>query len=177
MKVINSKISKKFLELVSKELRGDWVLMGGAVMVFLGVNERVTVDIDLAGPQTANQSDTIKLMTIAEKIGLSPEAINQAGAFFLHRIPNWQENLVPLLKTDKFSLSRPNSFLFLQLKMARLSESDLSDCMNMLKLEPLTAKQTKNLKTKIIRVSKNSKVTNEFRNRCVELLKKLEELN
>lgn len=173
MKVINSKISKKFLELVSKELRGDWVLMGGAVMVFLGVNERVTVDIDLAGPQTANQSDTIKLMTIAEKIGLSPEAINQAGAFFLHRIPNWQENLVPLLRTDKFSLSRPNSFLFLQLKLSRLSESDLSDCINILKIEPLTSKQEQVLKNQISRAAKNSKATNEYKNRCSVLFKSL----
>ena len=87
MTVINTKISKKFLELAAKELKGDWVVMGGTVMVLMGVNERFTVDIDLAGPKTATQADTLKLMTIAEKIGLAPEAINQAGAFFLNRIP------------------------------------------------------------------------------------------
>jgi len=177
MKAINSKISKKFLDLASQELQGDWVIMGGAVMVLLGVSERFTVDIDLAGPETATQADTLKLMTIAEKIGLAPEAINQAGAFFLNRIPHWKENLVTILRNEKFTLSRPNSFLFLQLKMARLSESDLSDCINMLKIEPITAKQVKVLKTEITRASKNSKATNEFRNRCAVLFKKLEELS
>ncbi len=173
MTVINTKISKKFLELAAKELKGDWVVMGGTVMVLMGVNERFTVDIDLAGPKTATQADTLKLMTIAEKIGLAPEAINQAGAFFLNRIPRWEDNLVPILKTKHFSLSRPISFLFLQLKSARLSESDLGDCLNMLKIEPLTPKQAQNLKTEINKALKNSKATNEFKQRCHLLLKSL----
>jgi hypothetical protein len=173
MTVINTKISKKFLELAAKELKGDWVVMGGTVMVLMGVNERFTVDIDLAGPKTATQADTLKLMTIAEKIGLAPEAINQAGAFFLNRIPRWEDNLVPILQTKHFSLSRPNSFLFLQLKIARLSESDLGDCLNMLKIEPLTPKQAQKLKTEINKALRNSKATNEFKQRCHLLLKSL----
>jgi len=173
MTVINTKIGKKFLELAAKEIKGDWVVMGGTVMVLMGVNERFTVDIDLAGPKTATQADTLKLMTIAEKIGLAPEAINQAGAFFLNRIPHWEDNLVPILQTKHFSLSRPNSFLFLQLKIARLSESDLGDCLNMLKIEPLTPKQAQNLKTEINKALKNSKATNEFKQRCHLLLKSL----
>ena len=173
MTVINTKISKKFLELAAKELKGDWVVMGGTVMVLMGVNERFTVDIDLAGPKTATQADTLKLMTIAEKIGLAPEAINQAGAFFLNRIPRWEDNLVPILQTKQFSLSRPNSFLFLQLKIARLSESDLGDCLNMLKIEPLTTKQVQSLKTEINKALRNSKATNEFKQRCHLLLKSL----
>jgi hypothetical protein len=173
MTVINTKISKKFLELAAKELKGDWVVMGGTVMVLMGVNERFTVDIDLAGPKTATQADTLKLMTIAEKIGLVPEAINQAGAFFLNRIPRWEDNLVPILQTKHFSLSRPNSFLFLQLKIARLSESDLGDCLNMLKIEPLTTKQVQSLKTEVSKALRNSKATNEFKQRCHLLLKSL----
>jgi hypothetical protein len=112
-------------------------------------------------------------MTIAEKIGLAPEAINQAGAFFLNRIPRWEDNLVPILQTKHFSLSRPNSFLFLQLKIARLSESDLGDCLNMLKIEPLTPKQVQSLKTEINKALRNSKATNEFKQRCHLLLKSL----
>jgi hypothetical protein len=173
MTVINTKISKKFLELAAKELKGDWVVMGGTVMVLMGVNDRFTVDIDLAGPKTATQADTLKLMTIAEKIGLAPEAINQAGAFFLNRIPRWEDNLVTILKTKHFSLARPNAFLFLQLKLGRLSESDLGDCFNMLKIEPLTPKQAQNLKTEINKALKNSKATNEFKQRCHLLLKSL----
>lgn len=176
MTAINSKMSNKFLDLASKELHGDWVIMGGAVMVLLGVSERFTVDIDLAGPESATQAETLKLMSIAEKIGLAPEAINQAGAFFLNRIPHWKDNLVPIIKNTQFSLSRPNSFLFLQLKMARLSESDLSDCINMLKIEPLKPKQAQILKSEIAKASKSYKATNEFRNRCAMLFKKLEEL-
>lgn len=177
MTSINSKISKKFLDLASKELRGNWVVMGGAVMVLLGVSERFTVDIDLAAPETATQADSLKLMEIAEQIGLAPEAINQAGAFFLNRIPHWKENLVPIIKNSKFSLSRPNSFLFLQLKIVRLSESDLSDCINMLTIEPVNQKQAQILKSEIARLSWNAKATNEFKIRCGLLFKKLEELS
>jgi hypothetical protein len=176
MTAISSKISKKFLDLASQELQGDWVIMGGAVMILLGVRERFTVDIDLAGPEAATQADTLKLMGIAEKIGLAPEAINQAGAFFLNRIPHWKENLVTMIKSDKFSLYRPNSFLFLQLKIARLSESDLSDCINMLKIEPITPKQAQILKSEITKASKKSSATDEFRKRCALLFKKLEGL-
>jgi hypothetical protein len=170
---IDSKITHRFLELAAKELKGHWIILGGSVMVLLGVNERFTVDIDLAGPKTATQADTLKLMTIAEKIGLAPEAINQAGAFFLNRIPRWEDNLVPILETKHFSLSRPNAFLFLQLKIARLSESDLGDCLNMLKMEPLTTKQVQSLKTEINKALKNSKATNEFKQRCHLLLRSL----
>jgi hypothetical protein len=170
---IDSKTTHRFFELAAKELKGDWIILGGSVMVLLGVNERFTVDIDLAGPKNATQADTLKLMTIAEKIGLAPEAINQAGAFFLSRIPRWEDNLVPILKTKHFSLSRPNSFLFLQLKIARLSESDLGDCLNMLKIERLTPKQAQSLKIEITKSLKNSKSTNEFKQRCQLLLNSL----
>ncbi len=173
MMAIDLKTGKKFLELASKELKGKWVVLGGTVMVLLGVKERFTVDIDLAGPETATQADTLKLMAIAEKIGLPPEAINQAGAFFLYRIPKWQENLMPIIETKQFSLYRPNSFLFLQLKISRLSESDLSDCLNMLKIEPVTAKQAQNLKAEINRAIKSKKTTTMFKLRCDLLLKSL----
>ncbi len=173
---INSKTTQKFCELAAKELKGDWVILGGSVMVLLGVKERFTVDIDLAGPTTSTQADTLKLMTIAEKIGLAPEAINQAGAFFLNRIPNWKDNLVPIIKKKDFSLSRPNSFLFLQLKIARLSESDFGDCINMLKLEPVTPKQSQVLKGILERSIKSSKESNEFRERCRLLLEKLKSI-
>lgn len=173
MKVIDSKVSKKFLELASKELTGDWVVIGGTVMILMGISERVTVDIDLAGPETATQADTLRLMTLAEKVGLAPEAINQAGAFFLRKISGWRKNLVEITRTQNFSLSRPNAFLFIQLKASRLSESDLADCLNMLKVEKLSGVQSKDLKAILSKISKDSKKSLDYRLRCNQLLKAL----
>jgi hypothetical protein len=34
---INSKTTQRFCELAAKELKGDWVILGGSVMVLLGV--------------------------------------------------------------------------------------------------------------------------------------------
>ncbi len=112
----------------------------------------------------------------AAELYTAPEAINQAGAFFLNRIPNWKDNLVPIIKKKDFSLSRPNSFLFLQLKIARLSESDFGDCLNMLKLEPVTPKQSQVLKGVLERSLKSPKGSDEFRERCRLLLEKLKSL-
>ncbi|MFM8316166.1 MAG: hypothetical protein ACKOA8_17945 [Deltaproteobacteria bacterium] len=84
---INSKTTQRFCELAAKELKGDWVILGGSVMVLLGVKERFTVDI-----------------------GLAPEAINQAGAFFLNRIPNWKDNLVPICLSSNLLLRNKAKF-------------------------------------------------------------------
>lgn len=124
---------KKFLELASKRLKGSWVVIGGSVLHALNLEPRPTLDIDLAGPETATQEDTIALMEIAESIGLPVEAINQAGAFFLRKISGWEKDLVLLYKGKKATFLRPNATLFTLLKVVRLSESDLDDCLAMIK--------------------------------------------
>lgn len=146
MKPINQKIMNQFVSKAIQRLVGDWVLLGGSVLPLLGKEVRVTLDIDLAGPKTATQSETLILMDLAEELGLPPEAINTAGAFFLHRIPFWKDHLVLIGEGKNGNLYRPDLWLFIRLKIARLSESDLSDCLILLNESPsLAAKDREEL--------------------------------
>ena len=86
-------VLKRFVSLASQRLRGDWVVLGGAVLPLLGVEQRITLDIDIAGPETATNRETLELMNIADELDLPVESINQAAAFFLHRIPGWNDRL------------------------------------------------------------------------------------
>ncbi|MFM8269421.1 MAG: DUF6036 family nucleotidyltransferase [Pseudomonadota bacterium] len=132
MKAIDLKTIKKFVEMAVEKLPGDWVIMGGSVLPLLGKQIRVTQDIDVAGPKNSTLEHTLKLMEIAEELNLPPEAINQAGAFFLNRIPHWKNHLILVAKGKKGAFYRPDLWLFIRLKISRLSESDLSDCIHMI---------------------------------------------
>lgn len=132
MSGIDRKLLRRFLTLASDRLRGDWVLMGGAVLPLLGIEQRVTFDIDVAGPRDAGADQLLALMEIAERLGLPVEAVNQAGAYFLQRIDGWEERLVPVHEGKLARFFRPDVTLFWLLKIARLTESDLADCLALL---------------------------------------------
>ncbi len=72
-------------------------------------------------------------MKLAEDLGLPVETINQASLYFLEKIPNYIKELVILHKGKSATIYRPNVNLFIQLKVGRLSESDLADCLEFLK--------------------------------------------
>lgn len=129
MKPINKNVLNKFIEKASKKLAGKWVILGGNVIQALGIADRFTVDIDIAGPQKHTQSETIKLLEIAEDLGLPVETINESAAIFLYRIAGWEKHLVLLHEGEKSNFYRPDIYLFVLMKMKRLSESDLSDCL------------------------------------------------
>lgn len=133
MTTVDRALLERFVKLAGRRLRGDWVVMGGGVLPLLGIEHRVTVDVDVAGPADAGQDQTLELMRIAEELGLPVEAINQAGAFFLHRIGGWREDLVTVHEGPTATIHRPNVTLFLLLKISRLSESDLADCTELLR--------------------------------------------
>lgn len=129
---ITSSIMKKFIEAAGERLSGSWVVIGGSVLHLLNVESRQTEDIDLAGPLDATQADILAMMEIAEGFGLPIEAINQAGAFFLHRIANWQNKILKVHQGSKGTIFRPNLELFFELKLGRLSDADVVDCLNYL---------------------------------------------
>lgn len=133
MKAIDQKILKKFIKIAGDKLNGRWILIGGTVLPLLGIEHRVTTDIDFVGPATAPQSEVLKLMEIAEQLGLPVESINQAGAYFLRKISGFEKHLVEVHKGKSATIYRPDVTLFLKLKMARLSETDLEDCLQLLK--------------------------------------------
>jgi hypothetical protein len=129
---IDRELVHRFVVLAADSLQGDWVVMGGAVLPLLGVESRVTWDIDVAGPPEAKMDQALVLMEIAERLGLPVEAINQAGAYFLRRVEGWRESLVKVHIGKSATILRPDATLFVLLKIDRLTESDLADCTEML---------------------------------------------
>ena len=65
MNVVDGSLLQRFLSLAGERLRGDWVVIGGCVLPLRGVEQRTTLDIDIAGPDTAGMSDTLLLFGIA----------------------------------------------------------------------------------------------------------------
>lgn len=174
MTKIDEKLLRRFAVKLADTLRGDWVILGGTVLPLLGISYRATVDIDVAGPRTSSQEDTLKLMEIAEGLGLSVESINQAGAYFLHRIDKYEQNLVLYHAGRKGALYRPNATLFILLKMERLSETDLTDCLVIIdKLSDTEPIDKKLIKKTAVRLVKKNKIES-YRSRIKKVLQAVE---
>lgn len=129
---MDKKILDKFLHLLGEKVSGNWVIMGGAVLPLLEASSRYTQDIDVAGPSKSTVEESLALMEIAQSLGLPIEAVNQAAAFFLHKIPNWEKDIILLHKGSKAHIYRPTATLYILLKLNRLTETDLDDCIKMI---------------------------------------------
>lgn len=134
MRAIDRDTLRRFVALAGERLEGDWVVVGGVVLPLLGLSHRTTVDIDIAGPEGAAADASLVLFGIAGELGLPVESINQAAAFFLHRIPGWRDRLVPIHQGDRARILVPDPTLFVLLKVGRLTEADLADCLAMMDL-------------------------------------------
>lgn len=117
----------KLLNLILQHLEGDWILVGGALLHFLGITNRETLDIDLVPMDKVTNEDQLKVMDIAMKNGFPPETINFAAEYFVKKEKNWKKQLVLLKETKKAKIYRPSKKLFKQLKKRRGSEIDLLD--------------------------------------------------
>lgn len=124
---MKAKVLEKLVEKALQKLQGDWVIIGGTVLPLVGVEYRVTVDIDMIPMQDKGNDSLLSLMELADAIDLPVETINSAGLFFLKKIPNWQKRLVLHKESKKCRIYRPNFDLYLELKISRFSESDESD--------------------------------------------------
>jgi hypothetical protein len=108
-------------------LEGRWLLIGGAAVAAWLIPDRTTEDIDLVG-MAGTQDERFALMNLALDAALPVEAVNSAADFFVRRIADWQDHLVVLHQGPRATIYRPDSTLFLLLKLGRLSEVDLADC-------------------------------------------------
>lgn len=133
MSQITHKKLKQFLKLAGDKLQGDWVVLGGTVLPLLGREYRITLDIDLVPVEEQTHRSLIQLMELAETLALPVEAINPAGAYFLKKHRGWKKDLVFLHKGKSATVYRPSANLYIELKIHRLSESDLQDCLEFLK--------------------------------------------
>ena len=142
----DSKIVGEVLDLATLRLKDEWILLGGTVLPALGIDHRTTYDIDLVSKGNSTQEDALILMDIAESLGLPVETINQAGAHYLKKIKGYDNALILLRDTPTTKIYRPNLYLYTKLKLGRLSEGDLKDCIEYSKYcmthkEPLPTRQ------------------------------------
>ena len=120
----------RFLDAAAAGLSGEWLLVGDAAAATWFDAARITEDIDLIGLR-GDRDERLQLMDLAEANGLPIEAVNSAAGYFLQRIEGWREELEPL-RTGAAAIHRPTPTLFLLLRLGRLSQADLSDCLGLL---------------------------------------------
>ncbi|HPA73748.1 MAG TPA: hypothetical protein PKY31_15870 [Spirochaetota bacterium] len=114
-------------EAIARDISGDWVLVGGALLCVLGLTDRVTIDIDLVPLGKVTNRDQLAVMEIAEKNGFPPEAVNFGAEYFVKKQKGWEKELVLLRDTGKARIYRPTKRLFRRLKEGRATETDLAD--------------------------------------------------
>lgn len=119
------------LRLAGERLDGEWLLIGGAAAAAWFSPARTTEDLDLIG-FAGTQAERFALMELAVEAGIPIEAVNSAADFFVRRIPDWRAQLVELHRGPRATIFRPTATLFLLLKIARLTETDLADCVGLL---------------------------------------------
>lgn len=125
---LSAKVLKRFIEIALEKLEGDWVILGGTLPPALGIDYRQTVDIDFAPVHASTNATSIKVMEIAEGLGLPVETINASAEFFLKKAARFKSRLVPLFESKRCRIFRPTLDLYIELKLNRGSESDFSDC-------------------------------------------------
>ena len=112
---------------ILKNLKGDWLIVGGALLHVLGISDRETLDIDLAPLEEVTNKDQLFIMEIAVKNGFPPETINFSAEYFVKKQKNWRSELVLISETRNGRMYRPSRRLFRQLKEQRGTETDLLD--------------------------------------------------
>lgn len=123
----------RFLDLVTENLEGDWVIIGGALLAILNADSRATADIDMCPVGEMTNQMRLQLMDLALNAGLPVEAINPSADFFLRQIPNWKSALIPFKKGKMGLIYRPSLELYLKLKLNRGTDSDIQDCVSFIK--------------------------------------------
>jgi len=119
------------VDAVADRLDGDWILIGGGLVALWLEPRRVTEDVDLVGV-TGSGSDRLALLGLARDLDLPVEALNSAADYFVYKNADWREQLEPFRTGAKGRIFRPTATLFLLLKVSRLSDEDLTDCLALL---------------------------------------------
>ncbi|HLY58977.1 MAG TPA: hypothetical protein VKS60_25670 [Stellaceae bacterium] len=119
---------EELLAALAERLDGDWLLLGGALVALWLEPRRVTEDIDLVSLDGLPEQ-RFQLMEFAAAAGLSIEAVNSAADYFVRRVPGWQQEIELFRTGPRARIYRPTPTLFLLVKIGRLSDQDLGDCL------------------------------------------------
>ncbi len=118
---------ERVVHAVADRLDGGWLVVGGAAIALAFGARRTTEDVDIL-PLVDTGEERLALMQLAEELGLPVEAVNSAADFFVRRIRDYREHVVPLHRGARSTVFRPDATLMIELKLRRLSERDLADC-------------------------------------------------
>jgi hypothetical protein len=116
------------LEQLGRSLQGDWLLVGGALVSIWVESRRTTEDIDLIGLK-GESAERFALMDAVHGLGLPIETVNSAADYFVYRTKGWRREIEIWSRFERCTIYRPTVTLFVLLKMHRLSEQDLDDCL------------------------------------------------
>jgi predicted nucleotidyltransferase len=114
-------------------LEGEWLLIGGALLALTVDERRTTEDIDLIAMSDSN-AQRQSLMKLADESGFPVESVNSAGDYFVRKIDGWRDELEVLETGANCVIFAPSPTLMLLLKIARLSEIDMEDCLSVVKI-------------------------------------------
>ncbi len=128
MEAMDRKRLEQVLDRAVERLSGEWLLLGGALVALWVEGRRTTEDVDLVG-LGGSPEERFALMELASELGLPIEAVNSAADFFVRRVKGWREELEVFRKGPSAVIHRPTPTLFVLLKMGRLSDQDLQDCL------------------------------------------------
>lgn len=126
------KVVDDLLARADDHLEGDWLLVGGALALVWLDSPRATEDIDLFSIR-GSQADRLALMDLAVAVGLPVEAVNTAAEYYVRRVAGWDRMIQVWQKGARATVYRADPTLFMLLKLRRLSEADLEDCLLLLR--------------------------------------------
>lgn len=95
---VDAAILDRFLELAVDRLDGDWVVIGGMVLPLVGITHRVTMDIDVAGPEGNRQM--LELLQLAVEVDGENE-------LFVYRVDLDRTLAVKSHRGTRFPLTNP----------------------------------------------------------------------
>lgn len=178
MNQFDSKLLKNFLKLAGETLSGNWVLLGGTVLPALGVEHRTTTDIDFVGLSEKEKLQQIRVMQIAEDLGLAVESINAAASYFFSKAKPQKEDLVCLHQGKSATIFRPSATFYILLKLQRFSESDQLDCVEMLKYALSQNEKVDKIRVKnaVLQELKKQELKPERKKRLEHFSKRIENL-
>jgi hypothetical protein len=118
----------EIVDAIAERLPGEWLLVGGALAALWLEPRRTTEDVDVVG-LGGTTGERMALMQLAGELDLPVEALNSAADFFVRRIEGWRDEVEPFRQGSRGRIYRPTVTLFVLLKLRRLSEPDLADCL------------------------------------------------
>jgi hypothetical protein len=121
---------ERFIAAAADRLQGEWVLMGGSLAAVWLARERRTADLEFVDLAPSSEH-RLALFDLLDELGLELTTVNPAAEYFLRRVPDWRAHL-EVLRSGSAVIFQPDATLFLLLKLNRLSETDLGDCLGLL---------------------------------------------